>query len=276
MEQRMKSTPPLSQKQRQKLLQTAIRAAKEAGAIQRRGLGKTHSIEFKGEINLVTEVDKACEAKIIRILSKDFPTHDFLGEESGTKETGSEFKWIIDPLDGTTNYAHAYPLFCVSIGLEYRGEIILGVVYEPNMDQLFTGERGGGAKRNGKKISVSKTKILKQSMLGTGFAYNVQTPDLKDTNVDRFTRFLMNAQAIRRDGVAAIDLCYVAWGRYDGFWEKDLYPWDTAAGLVILEEAGGKITKFDGSPYRVYDKEILVSNGRIHDQMLEVVQWKKR
>jgi myo-inositol-1(or 4)-monophosphatase len=252
------------------LLKTAVRAAQVAGEIQRKSLGKVRSIEFKGEINLVTEVDRICEEKIVKIIRREYPGHDFLTEEAGAFNRPSEFKWIIDPLDGTTNYAHGYPLFCVSIGLEYKGEIVVGVVYEPNMDQLFIGVKGQGATLNRKKIRVSKISLLKRALLATGFAYNVQTK--VDNNLNHFGNFIMKAQAVRRDGVAAIDLCYVACGRFDGFWEKDLWPWDTAAASLIVEEAGGRLTRFDGSPFNVYDKEIVASNGKIHEEMLKVLQ----
>lgn len=252
-------------------LKTAIRAARAAGEIQRKGLGKVHKIKFKGEINLVTEIDKACEEKIQKIVSKEFPDHDFLMEESGAWNRPSEYKWIVDPLDGTTNYSHGYPFFCASIGLVYREQVILGVVYEPVMDQLFVGARGGGARLNGKRIHVSKISTLKRSLLATGFAYNVQTT-ANDNNMDHFNNFIMHTQAVRRDGAAAIDICYVACGRFDGFWELGLWPWDSSAGLVILEEAGGRVTMFDGGPFDLYGKQIVASNGKIHESMVKVLQ----
>lgn len=257
-----------------RLLQVAVRAARAAGEIQMRSLGKAHKIRFKGEINLVTEVDEASEGKILKIIRGSYPDHDFLTEESGAFNRPSEFRWVIDPLDGTTNYAHAYPLFCTAIGLEHRGKRILGVVYEPNLDQLFVGVRGRGASRNGKKISVSRVSILKRSLLATGFAYNLKTDgkNNRKNNIDHFENFLMKAQAVRRDGVAAVDLCYVACGRYDGFWELGLWPWDTAAASLILEEAGGRVTTFDGSPFCIEDKSIVASNGRIHAGMLDVLE----
>ena len=250
-------------------LKTAIKAAKTAGALQRRHVGHVKRIEFKGEINLVTEVDKACEAAILNILSKEFPSHDVLTEESGAFQRGSEYRWVIDPLDGTTNFAHAYPFFCVSIGLEYRGKVIVGVVYNPNLDELFCAVKGGGASLNGRRIRVSRVKALKRALLSTGFAYNVQT--VTDNNLDHFRDFLMTSQAVRRDGVAAIDLCYVACGRFDGFWEIDLWPWDVAAGSLIIEEAGGRVTMFDGSSLRLDGKRIVASNGLIHRNMLRVL-----
>jgi myo-inositol-1(or 4)-monophosphatase len=276
-------------------LKTAVQAAQVAGAIQRRNLGKVHSIQFKGEINLVTEIDKACEEKIVKRISKEYPDHEILTEESGMivrggrlpsgandeasnirwgarGESGIAPRWIIDPLDGTTNYAHGYPLFCVSIGLEHKGKIILGVVYEPNMDQLFIGVQGRGATLNGKKIRVSKISILKRALLATGFAYSIQEKGKTENNLNHFKNFIMNAQAVRRDGVAAIDLCYVACGRFDGFWEMDLWPWDISAASLILQEAGGRVTMFDGAPLDIYGKEIMASNGKIHDEMLKVLK----
>lgn len=251
-------------------VKTAIEAARAAGLIQKRGWGKKHSIGFKGEINLVTEVDKACEKKIIQILAKKFPDHDILTEESGAFDRPSEFKWIIDPLDGTTNYAHGYPCFCVSIGLEYQKKVIAGVVYDPVLEQLFVGIEGRGATLNGRKIRVSKTPSLHRSLLATGFGYDLRTKE--DNNLDHFRNFLMNSQAVRRDGTAAIDICYVACGRFDGFWEMDLWPWDTSAATLILTEAGGGLSRFDGSPYSIYDKEIITSNALIHKEMVEVLK----
>ncbi len=257
-------------KDQERFLKVAIKAAKASGALQKKGLGRKHRIHFKGAINIVTEVDKACEAVIHKIIASAFPGHSFLMEESGASQQESEYKWVVDPLDGTTNYAHTYPLFCTSIGLEYRGRVIVGVVYDPNRDEFFAAVRGGGAFLNGKRIRVSRESSLKKALLCTGFAYNLHTK--ADNNMRRFERFLLSAQAVRRDGVAAIDLCYVACGRYDGFWELDLWPWDTAAGSLILEEAGGRVTQFDGSPYRINDKQILASNGKIHREMMKVLK----
>ncbi len=253
-----------------KFLRTAILAAREAGKIQMRQLGKVRSIQFKGEINLVTDVDQACEEAILKIIRKEYPDHGILTEDSGAFTKVSEYKWIIDPLDGTTNYAHGFPVFCVSIGLEHKGQVILGSVYEPTLDQMFVGIRGKGASLNGKKIRVSKGAPLNTALLATGFAYNVRTKT--ENNLRHFTNFIMTAQAIRRVGAAAVDLCYVACGRFDGFWELDLCPWDTAAGLLILKEAGGKVTRFDGTAYSIYDKEIVASNGIIHSEMVKVLQ----
>lgn len=247
----------------------AQEAALAAGQLQLENLGKIHQIEFKGDINLVTEVDKACEKIIQQKIQGAFPEHDFLAEEGGGDRKHSDYKWIVDPLDGTTNFAHGYPLFCVSIALEYKGEIIVGVVFDPNRNELFSAQKGQGATLNGNRISVSKISSVNAALLSTGFAYNVRTA--KETNINHFTNMLMKAQAVRRDGVAAVDLCYVACGRYDGFWELNLFPWDVAAGKLILEEAGGKVSLFSGGSFSVYDKEILCSNGQIHAEMSSIL-----
>lgn len=252
-----------------KLAACAEKAARAAGALQKAKVGTGVTVEFKGEINLVTEVDRACEEIIINTIREEFADHDIMAEEGSGVRKDSKYKWIIDPLDGTTNFAHGYPLFCVSIGLEYKGELLLGAVYDAMRDEFFSATKGGGAFLNGKKIAVSETAELGKAMLATGFAYDVRKA--KDNNLERFGRMIMNAQAIRRDGVAAIDLCYVACGRYDGFWELNLYPWDVAAGSLILTEAGGKVSRFDGSTYSIYDRDILATNGRIHQQASEVV-----
>jgi len=247
----------------------AEQACRVAGQLQRDGLKRARQIEFKGSINLVTDVDKACEKEIVDLLQGKFPHHDILAEEGSGRRKDSEYKWIIDPLDGTTNYAHGYKLFCISIALEYRGEIIVGAVYEPNRDEMFLAEQRNGARLNGEKIQVSEVADLNHAMLATGFAYNVR--ETKNNNLDHFQKFLMKAQAIRRDGVAAIDLCYIADGRYDGFWELNLFPWDVAAGLLMIQEAGGRVTDFRGRPFDIYAKEILASNGKFHDAMVEVL-----
>ncbi|MBX7147628.1 inositol monophosphatase [bacterium] len=247
-------------------LDAAIDAATMAGDYQITRLGTEVNVEYKGAINLVTEVDKACEKMIIERLLKEFPHHSILAEEGGETKQKSDYKWIIDPLDGTTNYAHGYPLFCVSIGLEYGGEIVAGVVYDPNRKELFTAELGSGSFVNGKKMQVSKAPNVGKSMLSTGFAYNIR--EKVDNNLDHFRKMILQAQAVRRDGVAAIDLCYVAAGRYDGFWELDLFAWDVAAGGLMIHEAGGKVTRFDGTPATVYDRQIAASNGLIHDELV--------
>ena len=180
------------------------------------------------------------------------------------------YKWIIDPLDGTTNFAHTFPMFCVSIGLEVRGEIRVGVVYDPVRRELFAAERGRGATLNGRPISVSRTDQMDRSLLVTGFAYNVRR--VAENNLDHFSNFILRSQGVRRTGTAALDLCYVASGRFDGYWELNLSPWDTAAGTIIAKEAGAAVTDFDGAPFDVYQKRIVASNGRIHQEMIEVLR----
>ncbi len=250
-------------------LEVAIESAREAGNLQISRLSQSHQIEYKGEIDLVTDVDRACEDLIAQKITGHFPDHDILAEEGGGGRKNSEYKWIIDPLDGTTNYAHGYPLFCVSIALEFKGEIIVGVVFDPNRNELFHAEKGKGSFLNGKKISVSQTAELNKTLAATGFAYNVKKA--KRNNLNHFRHMIMAVQGIRRDGVAAIDLCYVACGRFDGFWELNLFPWDIAAGFLIVCEAGGKVTNFSGNPFSIYEKETLASNGLIHDAFSKIL-----
>jgi len=203
---------------------------------------------------------------IIDIIKRRFPDHDILAEESASgNPRSSPHRWIIDPLDGTTNYTHGFPVFCVSIALEIDDAVVLGVIFDPNTGELFTAEKGKGAHLNEKRIIVSSIDQLGRSMLVTGFPYNIAgNPDYA---IERFAQFLMEAQAVRRMGSAAIDLAYVAAGRYEGFWEVALNPWDVAAGKLLVEEAGGKVTGFSGTPFSIYEKQILATNGKVHDQM---------
>ena len=251
------------------MLNFAITVAKDAGRLLRDRFGTRIDIDHKGAINIVTDVDLASENLIREAISTYYPRHEILAEEGGLSESGSEYRWIIDPLDGTTNYAHSYPIFCVSIALEWKGEVVIGVVYDPMRDELFTAERGGGATLNNKAIRVSKTTELMQGLLSTGFPYDIKTSRL--TNLDHWANFAMNAQALRRDGAAALDLCYVACGRFDGFWELNLSPWDTAAGALVVAEAGGRLSDFSGGEFSNYEREIVASNGLIHDRMIEVL-----
>ena len=244
-------------------LALAKEAARAAGAIQLEKRGRVQSIQFKGEINLVTEVDHACEQTIIDILHQAYPEHQILAEEAGLQESSSEFKWIID-------YAHGYPCYCVSIALEHQGTVKLGVVYDATRDEMFEVIRGHGALLNGQAIHVSDNRELKRSLLATGFAYDVQ--EVKNNNLDHFSAFILNSQAVRRDGAAAIDLAYVACGRYDGFWELNLWPWDVAVGALLVEEAGGRLSRLDGSPADIYCREIVASNGIIHQEMIATLQ----
>ncbi len=253
------------------MIETAIHAASEAGAILRSSLGSITHIEYKDDnpVNLVTEADKAAEACIIGIIRKRHPDHAILGEESGAHNTGSDHRWIIDPLDGTTNFAHGLPIFSVSIALEVAGTVICGVVYDPMRDELFHAELGGGAFLNGHPIHVSRQSDVRKALLVTGFPYNVGTnPDLC---FERFIAFLRRVQAVRRLGSAALDAAYVATGRFDGFWEVALQPWDKAAGQLLITEAGGRISDFDGRPHDNYVPQFLGNNGLIHEQMLAIL-----
>lgn len=255
-------------------LEVAVKAAREAGQIQKLYFGSSLQIEYKGEINPVTEVDRLCDRTISEILLSHFPEHDLLTEESPFEKKGSPYRWIVDPMDGTTNYLHGYPCFCVSIALELEKEIILGVVYNPVLDELFVSEKGKGAYLNGEKIFVSQEKNLFRSFLSTGFPYDVH--EQADFYLRYFREFLIRSFAIRRPGSAALDLCYLAAGRFDGFWELKLQPWDVAAGALMVMEAGGKITDFSGQPFHIYSKEVLASNGWIHSQMLETIKEAER
>ena len=252
-----------------RFLRLAIAAAKEAGRIQVVHYGQSHRIEYKGAIDPVTEVDILCEKAMVGMIAGAFPDHDIMTEESAFKGKGSPWKWIIDPIDGTTNYIHEYPCFCVSIGLEVEGEMALGVVYNPLLAELFYAEKGGGAFFNEHRIVVSRTHELEGSFLCTGFPYDVR--ERSDFYLRYFGAFIKRSFALRRPGSAVLDLCYVAAGRFDGFWEMKLHAWDVAAASLLVTEAGGKLTDFKGNPCSIYSDELLASNGLIHDQMLRVM-----
>lgn len=262
----------MSQPQELDLLSFAMDVAREAGATLMRYFGRKFSVQLKGHINLVTEADIASEKLIASRVQARFPQHQMLGEEGYGLRGDSEYKWIVDPLDGTTNFAHGYPCFCVSIGLEHCGQILLGVVLNPILDELYHAVRGGGAFLNGKRIAVSDTDQLQDGLLSTGFPYDIRTS--KENNLDNFALFAVNSRAIRRDGAAALDLCNVAAGRFDGFWELKLSPWDTAAGTIIVEEAGGQVSDFTGRAFDHYSGQIIASNGRVHSQMLQLLAGK--
>ncbi|MDR2019127.1 MAG: inositol monophosphatase [Syntrophobacterales bacterium] len=251
------------------LLEFAVNCAYESGRIQRKYYGKRFEIHHKGEINLVTDVDFECQNRIIELIKASFPDDEVIAEEKTNYYGGTKNRWIVDPLDGTTNYAHGYPFFCTSIAYEEEGMITLGVVYNPIFKELFFTRKGGGAYLNGNKIRVSGTYDLKKSLVSTGFPYDLATNP--NNNVDHFTRFLFEAQAIRRDGSAALNLSYLACGRFDGFWELNLNPWDVAAGALMVLEADGMITTFSGGEYNIYSGEILASNGLIHQKMSHVL-----
>ncbi len=255
-------------------LKIAEKAAREAGKIHLQNLGKVKEIEFKAKNSLVTEVDKLSEELIISIIKDSFPAHDIFAEESGKHITDSDYLWLVDPLDGTTNYAHAYPFFSVSIALEVKGIVEAGLVYDPVKDEMFTAHRGKGAYLNGASISVSPTECIDECHLCTGFVH--ENDQIVEENLRHFSNFIRTAQAVRRDGSAALDLCYVACGRFDGFWELGLNPWDTAAGALIVQEAGGSVSLFSGAEYSIYVKEILATNNKIQDQMKDVLSKDKK
>lgn len=250
-------------------LQVAVEAALAAGRIQQERIGDIGEIRYKGEIDLVTEVDLLCEQEILGRIRKQFPSHALLAEESGTSAGDADHQWIVDPLDGTVNYAHGYPCYCVSIGYRQAGDMVLGVVYNPSLDELFVAEKGKGATLNSKPIRVSAITNLKKSLLVTGFAYEAH--NVNDNNLDHFANFIKGGHAVRRGGSAALDLCYTAMGRFEGFWELHLNSWDVAAGMLIVCEAGGQVTRFDGSPSNIDDREILATNGHVHPVMMEML-----
>lgn len=252
------------------LLKVALTAAEKAGEYILQNSNRVPTYKYKSRANMVTEIDKTSEAIIVDTILKQFPEHQILAEEGLNQSSKSEFKWIIDPLDGTTNFVHCFPFYAVSIGLEYCGEVILGVVNFPPMKEVFHAISGKGAYLNNKKIRVSSVKRLEEALLATGFPYDI-TEKFK-LNFDLFEIFYQKTQGIRRPGAAAIDLCYVACGRLDGFWEYELNPWDVAAGSIIVKEAGGKVRNIDGSPFTIYDRQILATNGLIEEEMLRVVK----
>jgi myo-inositol-1(or 4)-monophosphatase len=251
-------------------LSVACEAALKAGGILRDNIKGIREITFKGDINLVTEMDMRSERAVVETLLASFPGHGIIAEEETRILSNSGFTWIIDPLDGTTNYAHGYPCFSVSIALEYGDEIVLGVVYDPMRDELFMAQKNKGAFLNGKPIKVSNIDTLIKSLLATGFPYDRTVSERN--NLDHFHDLLMTSQEVRRDGSAALDLCSVASGRFDGFWELKLKPWDVAAGSLIVLEAGGMVSNFSGMKFSIHDEEILASNGRIHGKMVEILR----
>ena len=251
-------------------LEFAIHLAFESGRIQRRYFEKTLSIMHKGEKNLVTNVDLECQSRILELAAEAFPHDEVISEEKANLYEPGKNRWIVDPLDGTTNYAHGYPFFCTSIAYEVDGEIIVGVVYNPIVDELFFARKGEGAFLNGERIGVSTVGHVKQSLLVTGFPYDVATNP--NNNLNHWAAFMMKAQALRRDGSAGLNLSYIAAGRFDGFWEVRLSPWDMAAGVLIVAEAGGTVTSLSGEAFSLYGGGILASNGLIHKQMVDVIR----
>jgi myo-inositol-1(or 4)-monophosphatase len=257
-------------------LATAVEAALAAGRIQRRYFRQPLTVEKKGPIDLVTAADLEVEREFRALIANRFPTHTVLGEEQGSGPASREprsgearFRWIVDPIDGTTNFAHGLALFCTSIALEIDGQLAVGVVYDPMAEELFTAERGGGARLNGAPLRVSDADRLLNALLCTGFPYSIR--EERERLVAVFSAFLGEGQGIRRLGSAALDLCYVAAGRLDAFWEVHLHPWDMAAGVLIVEEAGGRVTDYTNRPVDLFGGQCVASNGRIHDAMLEVI-----
>ncbi len=250
--------------------------AREAGALLRHYYEKGVTAEFKGDVDIVTEADRASEKLIGERLHTLFPNHGIFGEEGTREQLSAEYRWYVDPLDGTTNFAHGFPYFCVSLGLEHRPEgtpdnddgiLVAGVIYEPLRDELFLAERGRGAYLNGRRLHASKTALMQESLLATGFPSHKRH---ENPNAHFYHELTLRTHGLRRAGAAAIDLAYVAAGRVDGYWEFNLNPWDTAAGALLVEEAGGEISRFDGSRFRLDSREILATNGRIAGEMQQV------
>jgi len=247
------------------VLSLATQIAREAGALLMEHFRERVTIEYKGEADLVTVADRKSEALIRERLREYLPSHDILGEEGGLRDTGSDYRWYVDPLDGTTNFAHGFPVFCVSMGLEFKGRRIAGVIYDPTRDELFAAEQGSGAYLNDQRIHVSKTTRLAECLVATGFPSHKRH---KNPNIFFYHQITLQTHGVRRAGSAALDLCYVACGRFDGFWEFNLNPWDTAAGVLIVEEAGGRITDFHGGSFDLNGRETLGSNGLVHQALL--------
>lgn len=260
----------MSKKELTKALGYAVRLAERVGRRIVRNCGRRIRVAYKGEIDLVTQFDKQAQRMIVDRLSREYPDHGMLCEENISTGADRPARWIVDPLDGTTNFAHGLPIWSVSIALEMRGEVVLGVVHDPNRGETFSTIRGRGARLNGRRIRVSSTRKLGRSLLVTGFPYDIRRA--RNNNLIQFGLFAVRARALRRLGSAALDLCYTACGRFDGYWEMKLSPWDQAAGSLILREAGGRITDFGGRKFSVYGDQVLATNGLIHRQMMRVLQ----
>ncbi len=243
--------------------------AREAGSLLMDYFRQHVKIEYKGDVDLVTVADRKSEALILERIRHQFPTHDVMGEEGARIETGGEYKWYVDPLDGTTNFAHGFPVFCVSLAVERRGQRVAGVIYDPTRDEMFAAEFGSGARLNDAAIHVSATANLAECLVATGFPSHKRH---KNPNIYFYHQLTLRTHGVRRAGSAALDLCNVASGRFDGFWEFNLNPWDTAAGVLIVEEAGGKVTDFSGGAFQIASRETLASNGLVHDALLREFQ----
>lgn len=251
------------------LREAAIELARAAGVVLREGYGKVHAPERKGRIDLVTDHDRRAEAVLLEGLRLRFPDHAVLAEESGLHDSASPVRWLLDPLDGTTNFAHNYPFFAVSVAAERDGRLAAGAVFDPVRDELFAAAAGHGATLNGVPIRVSGVRRVEDALLVTGFPYDVR--ERPAAYVPTFQAFLIRAQGVRRDGSAALNLCYLAAGRFDGFWEARLAPWDMAAGVLIVREAGGRVTRYDGSEFRLDGRQILATNAALHQEMQDVL-----
>ena len=261
----------LMNREMDEMLGVAWEAASAAGEIIRTNWQQPKTIGYKGAIDLVTSVDRDSERKIVEIIQRNFPSHSILAEEETNVEgTQNEFRWIVDPLDGTTNFAHGYPQFCVSIALEQHGQVITGLVYDPLRRECFRAATGKGATLNGEPIATSAANQLDKALLATGFPYDHR--EHADYYLSYFRAFMTRCQGIRRGGSAALDLSYVACGRLDGFWEMKLKPWDTAAGALIVSEAGGKLSDFAGKPFTIWGDETLAANSSIHDEMVKIAK----
>lgn len=253
------------------MLNDLIEISRQAAEIIRDGYRKNFNVEFKTNYtNLVTEIDKKSEETIISFIKKKYPNHGIIAEESGAENKQAEYVWVIDPLDGTTNFAHGLPIFSVSIGIQKNAKTVFGVVHDVMMDRVYSAEYGSGAFCNGRKMKVSQNDNLNYSLLVTGFPYDVK--DNPGRTIEYFSAFLKNSRAVRRLGSAALDLCYVADGIFDGFWEVSLNPWDVCAGKLLVEEAGGLVTDFSGIQRDIFFKEILATNGKVHEQMMNTLK----
>jgi len=243
--------------------------AREAGALLMGHFNRHIKIEYKGEADLVTVADRSSETLIRERIREHWPAHDILGEEQGLVDTGSDYRWYVDPLDGTTNFAHSFPVFCVSLAVEHKGQRIAGVVYDPTRDEMFSAEQGSGAYLNEQRIRVSSIAKLAESLVATGFPSHKRH---KNPNIHFYHQITLRTHGVRRAGSAALDLCYVASGRLEAFWEFNLNPWDTAAGVLIVEEAGGRVTNFADGPFHIDSREVLASNGLIHESLVTEFQ----
>ena len=246
-------------------LPTMTEIAREAGALVMEYFHQRVKVEYKGEVDLVTVADRKSEALILERIRGCWPAHDILGEEGGLHDQGSDYRWYVDPLDGTTNFAHGFPVFCISLALEYKGRRVAGVIYDPTRDELFAAEQGSGAYLNQQRIQVSKTANLAECLVATGFPSHKR---YKNPNIFFYHQITLRTHGVRRAGSAALDLCCVACGRFDAFWEFNLNPWDTAAGVLLVEEAGGRVSDFRGGPFQINSRETLASNGLVHQAML--------